>query len=139
MTSEKETNPYEAPRSELGAAVPPRPAATKVAKVGAWLQLLPLLGIMGTTFGMVRAFSTLTTHGAGDPAKLSAAIGEVLIATALGFWGGMIGFGFLGFAMFVQRNQPRWVRVIFWLALLPALNGLLMLVLGILSAIRGGS
>ncbi|MGV3659856.1 MAG: MotA/TolQ/ExbB proton channel family protein [Prosthecobacter sp.] len=139
MFSEKEANPYATPQAVAPTALAGRPAATKLAKTGAWLQLLPLLGIIGTGLGMMRAFSTLTTHGAGDPAKLSAAIGEVLIATAVGFWGGMIGFVLLGFSLFVQRNQPRWVKVVFWLALIPALNGLLMLVLGVLSAIRGGS
>lgn len=109
-----------------------------LAKIGACLQLLPVVGIGGTVLGMMRAFSSLSTNGVGDPSKLSAAIGEVLISTALGFWGGMIGFVCLSVAVFGQRNQPRWVKVTFWLALLPALAGFSMLVMMIVSGLRGG-
>ena len=44
----------------------------------------PMVGLCGTVFGMMNAFSTLSTSGVGDPAALSGAIGEVLVATALG-------------------------------------------------------
>jgi biopolymer transport protein ExbB len=44
----------------------------------------PMIGLLGTVFGMISAFATLGTSGIGDPSKLSAAIGEVLIATASG-------------------------------------------------------
>ncbi|MFN0079309.1 MAG: MotA/TolQ/ExbB proton channel family protein [Prosthecobacter sp.] len=138
-----DANPYTPPQSSLEGAATDRPRATKLAKAGAWLQLLPVVGTIGTVLGMLNAFSALTakamTEGAGDPAELSAAIGEVLISTALGFFGGMIGCVILGVAVFVQRNQPRWVRVIFWLSILPALNGVFMFVMMILSALRGAS
>lgn len=97
-----------------------------------------MVGIIGTVLGMMHAFSTLGTNGVGDPSKLSAAIGEVLISTALGFFGGMIGLVILGVAVFVQRSQPRWVKVIFWISILPALNGVFMFVMMILSLLRGG-
>lgn len=44
----------------------------------------PMMGLLGTVTGMIRAFSTLGSSGIGDPASLSGAIGEVLIATASG-------------------------------------------------------
>ena len=44
----------------------------------------PMIGLLGTVFGMISAFATLGTSGIGDPSKLSGAIGEVLIATASG-------------------------------------------------------
>ena len=44
----------------------------------------PMIGLLGTVFGMITAFDTLGTSGIGDPSKLSAAIGEVLVATASG-------------------------------------------------------
>ena len=44
----------------------------------------PMIGLLGTVFGMIGAFQTLGTSGIGDPSKLSGAIGEVLIATASG-------------------------------------------------------
>jgi hypothetical protein len=133
-----DANPYTPPQSSLEGAATDRPRATKLAKVGAWLQVLPVVGIIGTVLGMMHAFSTLGTNGVGDPSKLSGAIGEVLISTALGFFGGMIGSVILGVAVFVQRSQPRWVKVIFWISILPALNGVFMFVMMILSALRGG-
>jgi hypothetical protein len=87
---------------------------------------------------MVRAFSALEMNGVGDPSKLSAIIGEAMVSTALGFWGGMIGFGLLGFAIFVQRKQPRWVKVVFCLAALPALYGVFTCVMIVFSALQGG-
>lgn len=110
----------------MSAGVTSLKEATKLAKIGAWLQLLPLVGVIGTVLGMIRAFSTLSTDGASDPSKQSAAIGEVLISTAFGFWGGILGSLLLGIAVFAQQNQPRWVKVVFWLTLIPALVGALI-------------
>lgn len=44
----------------------------------------PMIGLLGTVFGMISAFATLGTSGIGDPSKLSEAIGHVLVATAAG-------------------------------------------------------
>ena len=44
----------------------------------------PMIGLLGTVFGMKGAFRTLYVSGIGDPSKLSGAISEVLICTALG-------------------------------------------------------
>jgi biopolymer transport protein ExbB len=44
----------------------------------------PMIGLLGTVTGMIKAFANLGTSGIGDPSGLSAAIGEVLIATASG-------------------------------------------------------
>ncbi|MEY2491030.1 MAG: biopolymer transport protein ExbB, partial [Verrucomicrobiota bacterium] len=44
----------------------------------------PMIGLLGTVTGMIRAFGTLHTAGIGDPSALSGAIGEVLVATASG-------------------------------------------------------
>ena len=46
----------------------------------------PMIGLLGTVTGMIKAFSTLGSDGLGDPGKLSGAIGEVLIATASGLF-----------------------------------------------------
>ncbi len=99
--------------------------------------MLPLLGSIGTVIGLLNAFETLGTSGVGDPSHLSAAIGEVLISTALGFMGGMVGCVMLWVAVFVQRCSARWVRVVFWLSVLPALIGAFMLVMLVVSASRG--
>ncbi|HET6410107.1 MAG TPA: MotA/TolQ/ExbB proton channel family protein [Chthoniobacteraceae bacterium] len=44
----------------------------------------PMIGLIGTVSGMIEAFETLGTAGIGDPSKLAAAIGEVLVATFSG-------------------------------------------------------
>jgi len=44
----------------------------------------PLLGLLGTVFGMVRTFTAISSVGVGNPASLAAGIGEALIATAAG-------------------------------------------------------
>jgi biopolymer transport protein ExbB len=44
----------------------------------------PLLGLLGTVFGMIRAFMAITTHGVGNPTVLAGGIAEALITTAAG-------------------------------------------------------
>jgi biopolymer transport protein ExbB len=46
----------------------------------------PMIGLIGTVSGMIGAFATLGTAGIGDPSKLAASIGEVLVAT----WSGLV-------------------------------------------------
>jgi len=46
----------------------------------------PMIGLLGTVTGMIRAFAVLGAQGIGDPSSLSAAIGEVLVATASGLF-----------------------------------------------------
>jgi biopolymer transport protein ExbB len=53
----------------------------------------PMIGLLGTVTGMIRAFSVLGSQGIGDPSSLSAAIGEVLIATASGLFIAIPAFG----------------------------------------------
>jgi biopolymer transport protein ExbB len=44
----------------------------------------PLLGLLGTVFGMIEIFSSLMKHGAGDPSSLAGGISVALITTAAG-------------------------------------------------------
>ncbi len=44
----------------------------------------PLLGLLGTVFGMIKMFSSIMVHGVGDATKLAGGIGEALITTAAG-------------------------------------------------------
>ena len=46
----------------------------------------PMIGLLGTVTGMIKAFEKLGTSGIGDPSGLAGAIGEVLIATASGLF-----------------------------------------------------
>jgi biopolymer transport protein ExbB len=44
----------------------------------------PMLGLLGTVLGMVKAFQTMGTQGMGKPEVLAGNIGEALITTAAG-------------------------------------------------------
>jgi biopolymer transport protein ExbB len=57
----------------------------------------PMIGLLGTVTGMIKAFATLGMSGIGDPAQLAGAIGEVLIATASGLFIAIPAFGFFYF------------------------------------------
>jgi biopolymer transport protein ExbB len=57
----------------------------------------PMIGLLGTVTGMIKAFSTLGASGIGDPSSLSGAIGEVLIATASGLVIAIPAFGMFYF------------------------------------------
>jgi len=61
----------------------------------------PMVGLLGTVTGMIRAFSVLGSSGIGDPSSLSQAIGEVLVATASGLFIAIPAF----FAFYLLRNR----------------------------------
>jgi biopolymer transport protein ExbB len=61
----------------------------------------PMIGLLGTVTGMIRAFATLGSSGIGDPSSLSSAIGEVLTATASGLMIAIPAFG----AFYFLRNR----------------------------------
>ena len=44
----------------------------------------PMIGLLGTGTGMIKAFATLGSSGIGDQGALAGTIGEVLVATASG-------------------------------------------------------
>lgn len=44
----------------------------------------PLMGLLGTVFGLIRMFLVITSVGIGDANKLAGGIGEALVATAAG-------------------------------------------------------
>jgi biopolymer transport protein ExbB len=53
-----------------------------------WLQTVaqaaPLLGLLGTVFGMIQMFSAVSLSGLGDPQVLSGGIGVAMLTTAEG-------------------------------------------------------
>jgi biopolymer transport protein ExbB len=61
----------------------------------------PMLGLLGTVTGMIRAFDQLGASGISDPSGLSSAIGEVLVATASGLFIAIPAFG----AFYFLRNR----------------------------------
>lgn len=50
-----------------------------------------MVGLLGTTLGMIRAFTAMATSGAPDAVQLSLGISEALFNTALGIVGGIMG------------------------------------------------
>lgn len=65
--------------------------------------IAPMIGLAGTVFGMIEAFATLGQAGAADPSRLSAAIGEVLYATAGGLVVAIPAFVFY----YILRNRTQ--------------------------------
>lgn len=64
----KETSPYES-RLNLLATV---------------ISISPMLGLLGTVTGMIRAFTNISKYGAGDAAIVADGIAEALLTTAAG-------------------------------------------------------
>jgi biopolymer transport protein ExbB len=52
--------------------------------LGTIAAISPLLGLLGTVFGMIKVFTAITTHGVGNPGVLAGGISEALITTAAG-------------------------------------------------------
>jgi biopolymer transport protein ExbB len=55
-----------------------------IGTLGTIASLSPLMGLLGTVFGMIRTFNAITTSGIGNPATLAGGIAEALITTAAG-------------------------------------------------------
>ncbi len=54
-------------------------------------SIATMLGLLGTTVGMIRAFQAMARQGAPDAIQLALGISEALINTAGGLFGGIIG------------------------------------------------
>lgn len=52
--------------------------------LGTVAYISPLLGLLGTVSGMIKAFETIAAHSVGDPSLVAAGISEALITTAAG-------------------------------------------------------
>jgi biopolymer transport protein ExbB len=52
--------------------------------VGTIAAISPLLGLLGTVFGMIKAFNVISIQGVGNPSSLAGGISEALITTAAG-------------------------------------------------------
>lgn len=65
--------------------------------VGSLLALSPLVGLLGTVFGMTRAFKTLGNSGIADPQAVSNDIGVTLYSTAAGLF--LLPFGVILFVV----------------------------------------
>ena len=87
-------------------------AGKVLAIIGALCQLGPFVGLTGTVIGMIKAFDNLGTSGTGDPATLSAGIGEVLISTAAGLAVSLVGAVLLLTGIYLFNYRQKWARVL---------------------------
>ncbi|MZG31227.1 MAG: MotA/TolQ/ExbB proton channel family protein [Nitrospinae bacterium] len=52
--------------------------------LGAVANITPMMGLLGTVFGMIRAFNVISLSGTGNPGLVASGISEALITTAAG-------------------------------------------------------
>jgi len=48
--------------------------------------VLPLLGLLGTVWGMLTSFEVIQGYGTGEPKRLAGGIGQALLTTQAGLW-----------------------------------------------------
>jgi biopolymer transport protein ExbB len=88
--------------------------------LGTIAAISPLLGLLGTVSGMIRAFTAITTQGVGNPAILAGGISEALITTAAGLAvaiPSLIAYRFLrgrvdGLAMQIEKEAIRFIEAL---------------------------
>ena len=81
----------------------------------------PLIGLMGTVLGIMRAFHDLSAAGAGGPAVVAAGISEALVATAFGI--GLAVFSALLYNYFTLESRHRLNTADLWVLELAELSG----------------
>jgi biopolymer transport protein ExbB len=74
--------------------------------LGTIATISPLLGLLGTVFGMIDIFSSLMQHGSGDPSILAGGISVALITTAAGL---TVGIPSLIFHRYFERLVDEYV------------------------------
>mgnify|MGYP002635824124 FL=1 len=52
--------------------------------LGAVANITPMMGLLGTVFGMIKAFNVISISGTGNPGLVASGISEALITTAAG-------------------------------------------------------
>ncbi|OGR85239.1 MAG: hypothetical protein A3J74_07635 [Elusimicrobia bacterium RIFCSPHIGHO2_02_FULL_57_9] len=65
----------------------------------------PLIGLMGTVLGIMRAFHDLSAAGAGGPAVVAAGISEALVATAMGIAVAVVASIFYNYFTLMARHR----------------------------------
>jgi len=66
--------------------------------------ITPILGLLGTVFGMIKVFNVISSKGVGDPSLLSGGISEALITTAVGLSIGIPALIFYNFFTGIAEN-----------------------------------
>jgi biopolymer transport protein ExbB len=74
--------------------------------LGAVANLAPMLGLLGTVIGMIKAFDVISQQGTGSPALVASGISEALITTAAGL---VIGIPSLAFYHFLRGRVDKFI------------------------------
>ncbi len=74
--------------------------------LGAVANLAPMLGLLGTVIGMIKAFDVISQHGTGSPGMVASGISEALITTAAGL---VIGIPSLAFYHFLRGRVDKFI------------------------------
>jgi len=85
--------------------------------LGTIATISPLLGLLGTVFGMIQVFSAITTHGVGNAGAVAGGISVALITTAAGLMVAIPSLLFYRFfrgkvAMLVLRMEKQALRMV---------------------------
>ncbi len=78
----KNTNPTKAMEAAALREIPKTKANLVV--LDTIITLAPLLGLLGTIFGMIKSFNVMSISGTSDPMAVTGGVAESLIATATG-------------------------------------------------------
>ena len=84
----KETSPYESKLNLLASVI----------------SISPMLGLLGTVTGMIRAFTNISKYGTGDAAIVADGIAEALLTTAAGL---MIAIPVIVFYNYLNRRLEK--------------------------------
>lgn len=72
----------------------------------------PLLGLLGTIYGMIHAFNLFGAHGLVDPKGVTSGVAEALIATAVGLVVAVVAlFGYNYFSRLQSRTLDEMERI----------------------------
>ncbi len=74
--------------------------------LGAVANITPMMGLLGTVFGMIKAFNVISQSGTGNPGLVASGISEALITTAAGM---VVGIPALALYHYFRGRVDRYV------------------------------
>jgi biopolymer transport protein ExbB len=74
--------------------------------LGAVANITPMMGLLGTVFGMIKAFDVISQSGSGNPGLVASGISEALVTTAAGM---IVGIPALAMYHFFRGKIDRYV------------------------------
>jgi len=80
--------------------------ASNLRVLGAVANITPMMGLLGTVFGMIKAFNVISQSGTGNPGLVASGISEALITTAAGM---VVGIPALALYHYFRGKVDRYV------------------------------